>query len=181
MAPCPLHPAPTRPHARLSIPSDAGSQTCRIGWLPVAPCGCRALHQLGWRRRPPALQRSSLRMGDGGGRRVARRGLGFQLETGPHKSGEEIARDLIVAAASVLVFQAVLKGKVAQALLKVLRALPHCGPEDLLQYYGSFYQELTASGFSSWQDLLLDEVWRRRPGSMCPCVDPAHYYNCAPH
>lgn len=71
---------------------------------------------------------------------------------------DRLASDLLQAAASLLVLQPALQGKVAQAFLKVLQNLRAGRAEGLLESYGSFYRELLTAGYSSWQDCLLDEV-----------------------
>lgn len=71
---------------------------------------------------------------------------------------DRLASELLQAAASLLLLQGALQGKVAQAFLKVLQNLRAARPESLLESYGTFYRELLSSGYSSWQDCLIDEV-----------------------
>ena len=71
---------------------------------------------------------------------------------------DKLASDLLLAASSLLLLQSALQGKVAQSFLKVLQNLRVGRSEGLLESYGGFYRELLSSGYSSWQDCLLDEV-----------------------
>ena len=71
---------------------------------------------------------------------------------------EKHADSLTKAAASLLLFQNVLKGRPAQAFLKVLLLLQKGRVQDMLEAYGEFYSSLAAGNHLSWQDYLLEEV-----------------------
>eukprot|EP00873_Tetraselmis_striata_P017432 jgi/Tetstr1/437696/TSEL_026351.t1 len=73
--------------------------------------------------------------------------IGFDLPGSPDVKGvEKQAEGLVNAAASLLVFQPVLKGRPAQAFLKVLLQLAGGTPRSLQESYGEFYSELASKG-----------------------------------
>ena len=51
-----------------------------------------------------------------------------------------------------------LKGRPAQAFLKLLLLLQKGRVQDVLEAYGDFYSSLAAGNYLSWQDYLLEEV-----------------------
>lgn len=53
-----------------------------------------------------------------------------------------------------------------QAFLVVLQLLQKGNPLTLVQQAGELYRLLAADGHASWQDYLLDQVGRGRPGQM---------------
>ncbi len=71
---------------------------------------------------------------------------------------EKHADNLTKAAASLLLFQNVLKGRPAQAFLKLLLLLQKGRIQDILEACGEFYSSLAAGDHLSWQDYLLEEV-----------------------
>ena len=71
---------------------------------------------------------------------------------------EKHAENLTKAAASLLLFQNVLKGRPAQAFLKLLLFLQKGRIQDILEAYGDLYSSLAAGDHLSWQDYLLEEV-----------------------
>jgi len=85
--------------------------------------------------------------------------IGFDLPGSPDVKGvEKQAEGLVNAAASLLVFQPVLKGRPAQAFLKVLLQLQGGTPRSLQESYGEFYSELASKGYGSWREYLLRQL-----------------------
>lgn len=74
--------------------------------------------------------------------------------TGTDKHADNLTR----AASSLLLYQNVLKGRPAQAFLKLLLLLQKGRVQDVLEAYGDFYSSLAAGNYLSWQDYLLEEV-----------------------
>lgn len=74
------------------------------------------------------------------------------------------AGSLIMSAASVLLFREVLTTPLAQKYMELLKAVASRAPaERLLDAYGSFYSRLVATGNSSWQEYIVDQVKTHRP------------------
>jgi hypothetical protein len=63
-------------------------------------------------------------------------------------------------AASMLVFQSVLRGAVGEAFLAALAATQkyQAKASEVVGAYAKLYQLLMAAGHDSWQDYLLDQV-----------------------
>lgn len=89
---------------------------------------------------------------------IQTRAIGFDLGTETGKGTEKHAENLTRAAASLLLFQNVLKGRPAQAFLKLLLLLQKGRIQDILEAYGDLYSSLAAGNHLSWQDYLLEEV-----------------------
>lgn len=83
--------------------------------------------------------------------------LGFSAD--PRISIERAANNLLKDAASLLLYQEVLRVPAAQAFLKVLLGLRR-GDEGwkLLDAYGEFYKLMAAGQFLSWEDLILEGI-----------------------
>lgn len=83
--------------------------------------------------------------------------LGFSAD--PRISIERAANNLLKDAASLLLYQEVLRVPPAQAFLKVLLALRR-GDDGwkLLDAYGEFYKLMAAGHFLSWEDLILEGI-----------------------
>ena len=98
------------------------------------------------------------------GRLIVRGSIGFDLPGAPEtsKSVEKTAEDLSRRACSLLLYQAALAPKPAQALLKVLLLLQKGAPTALLEGYGQFFSALAAEEAASWADYLLDQGRRGR-------------------
>ncbi|KAK9811516.1 hypothetical protein WJX72_005145 [[Myrmecia] bisecta] len=95
------------------------------------------------------------------------RSIGFDLTgSGPTKSVDKQAGELTRAAASLLLFQSVLKGSAGEAFLKVLQHLQKGSPTALLQHYEEFYSALASGGHASLQDYLLDKLLAGRENSI---------------
>ncbi|PSC71126.1 ATPase (AAA+ superfamily) [Micractinium conductrix] len=77
-----------------------------------------------------------------------------------HFRAEKHAEELTRAAASLLLYSGVLKGKAAQSFLGVLQLLQKGNPLALVQSYGELYRSLAADEAPSWGDHLLNEVIR---------------------
>lgn len=105
----------------------------------------------------PSLQRCRLRHAYLQ-RMIQTRAIGFDLGTETGKGTEKHAENLTRAAASLLLFQNVLKGRPAQAFLKLLLLLQKGRIQDILEAYGDLYSSLAAGNHLSWQDYLLEEV-----------------------
>lgn len=58
----------------------------------------------------------------------------------------------------MLLYQNVLRGRPAQAFLKLLPLLQRGSTGNILEAYGEFYSSLAAGNYLSWQDYLLEEV-----------------------
>lgn len=83
--------------------------------------------------------------------------LGFTAE--PRIGIERAANGLLKDAASLLLYQEVLRTPPAQAFLKVILALRR--GEDgwkLLEAYGEFYKLMASGNHSSWEDLVLEGI-----------------------
>ncbi|GAQ80837.1 hypothetical protein KFL_000640030 [Klebsormidium nitens] len=88
---------------------------------------------------------------------MARSALGFTSE--PRVEVERAAGNLLKDAASVLVYQSVLTGAPAQALLKLLLALRRSDDQvRILESYGQFFQSLAKGGHASWEEYVLDRI-----------------------
>eukprot|EP00884_Botryococcus_braunii_P012392 jgi/Botrbrau1/21153/Bobra.0061s0047.1 len=97
---------------------------------------------------------------------IIARGFGFELPGSEPRRGEEgkwQVGKLLNSAASVLLFRSVLTTKVTQKYLELLKAIAvRAPPERLLDAYGSFYSQLIATGNSSWQEYVVDQIfWGR--------------------
>lgn len=91
-------------------------------------------------------------------RNLTTRAIGFDLGAETGKGTEKHADALTKAAASLLLFQNTLKGRPAQAFLKLLLLLQKGRAQDILEAYGELYSSLAAGNYLSWQDYLLEEV-----------------------
>lgn len=83
--------------------------------------------------------------------------LGFTAD--PRAGIERAANGLLKDAASLLLYQEVLRSPPAQAFLKVIVALSR--GEDgwkLLEAYGEFYRLMAIGHFSSWEDFILEGI-----------------------
>eukprot|EP00250_Pteridium_aquilinum_P011059 c19812_g1_i1 orf=893-2512(-) len=100
------------------------------------------------RRRPPSRPRPPV---------ASFASLGFS--TDPRISIERAANNLLKDAASLLLYQEVLRVPPAQAFLKVLLGLRR-GDEGwkLLDAYGEFYKLMAAGHFLSWEELILEGI-----------------------
>lgn len=85
--------------------------------------------------------------------------IGFDLPgSPPAKSVERSAEELHRAASSLLLHQAALRGRPAQAFLSILLHLQKGSPLKLTEHYGELYKELAAEGATSWREYLLDQI-----------------------
>ena len=85
--------------------------------------------------------------------------IGFDLPgsssfKSPERSGDELSR----AAASLLLYQSVLKPRTSQAFLDILLHLQKGSPLKLTEHYGDLYKSLATEGWPSWQDFLVDHA-----------------------
>eukprot|EP00850_Spirogloea_muscicola_P020440 SM000216S06566 [mRNA] locus=s216:130139:134427:+ [translate_table: standard] len=72
---------------------------------------------------------------------------------------ERSASALLRDAASLLLYQDVLKAPPAQAFLRVLVALRRGDdPTKILEAYGEFFHQMAQNGHSSWEDYVLDRI-----------------------
>lgn len=90
--------------------------------------------------------------------RLAIQAIGFDLGTGTGKGTDKHAQNLSRAASSLLLYQNVLRGRPAQAFLKLLPLLQRGEARGISEAYGEFYSSLAAGNYLSWQDYLLEEV-----------------------
>ena len=88
--------------------------------------------------------------------------IGFNLSDSEPagETAERQAEALHKAAASLLVYQSVLRGAPAQAFLKILVHLQKGSSLKLLEHYGELYKALAADGAASWADHLIDQALR---------------------
>ncbi|KAL3157840.1 hypothetical protein ABBQ32_012256 [Trebouxia sp. C0010 RCD-2024] len=90
--------------------------------------------------------------------RLTIQAIGFNLSTESDKGTDRHVHNLRTAASSLLLYQNVLRGRPAQAFLKLLPLLQRGGTGNILEAYGEFYSSLAAGNYLSWQDYLLEEV-----------------------
>lgn len=81
-------------------------------------------------------------------------------------------KSLSVTAASLLVFQNVLKGAVGEAFLAAVAAANkyQATNKEIVAAYGKFYSVLLAAGYESWQDYVLDQVLLGRDNAFARAV-----------
>lgn len=85
--------------------------------------------------------------------------IGFDLPgANSAKDAERTAGQLLEAAASLLLYRAVIKTPTSQAFLRLLAHVQKGTTPQLLDAYGEFYGHLAGGGFASWMDYVLDQI-----------------------
>lgn len=108
---------------------------------------------------PPAKSKKLSCFNHVRGSKLLARGIGFQVNDANESARPiEVAADLVEVAASLMVYQAAMKGSPGQAFLKLLAAWGSGSDRLILEAFAEFLRSLHESGASGWQDYLAEQV-----------------------